>query len=73
MQVRTPSYAYRGPIIKQELLKPVKQVESYEEYPQWFEAQVPPDTSTFGLIGETLLCPIKVALYILGEFFSRAR
>jgi len=73
MQVRTPSYDYRGPIIKQETLKPVKQVEnSYEDH-HWLEAQVPPDTSTFALIGETLLCPIKVAIYILGELFSRAR
>jgi hypothetical protein len=73
MQVRTPSYDYRGPIIKQEALKPVKQVNPYEDYPHWLEPQVPPDTSIFGLIGETLLCPIKVALYILGEIFSRAR
>jgi len=70
MQVRTPSYDYRGPIIKQEVLKQEKQVEPYTH---WLETQVPPDTTVFGLIGETLLCPIKVAWYILGELFSRSR
>jgi hypothetical protein len=36
---------------------------------EWYMPQTP--LTIFGLIGETLLCPIKITLYILGEMFTR--
>jgi len=37
---------------------------------EWLRPEVP--NEMFGLIGETLLCPLKVTLYVLGEVFRRA-
>lgn len=37
---------------------------------EWLRPEVP--SEMFGLIGETLLCPLKVTLYILGELFRKA-
>jgi hypothetical protein len=37
---------------------------------EWLRPEVP--NEMFGLIGETLLCPLKVTLYVLGELFRRA-
>lgn len=39
--------------------------------PDWLQPDVPSDG--FGLIGETLLCPLKVAIYILLDVFNRKR
>jgi len=39
---------------------------------QWLQPEVPKD-SGFGLIGETLLCPLKVAILILQDIFRRNR
>jgi hypothetical protein len=36
---------------------------------EWLKPEVP--NGIFGLIGETLLCPLKITLYILGELFRK--
>jgi hypothetical protein len=36
---------------------------------EWLKLEVP--NGIFGLIGETLLCPLKITLYILGELFRK--